>query len=121
MEDWKFCRFVSEVTYAATASNTGISITLYGGTGVLVAAPSGSFPQVFWGATIPAQPNAHYGDNGVAITLSTVTPSQASPTTTKTSFYFDFPQIRLPGLVRLKFSNLDATNPAVVALFADVS
>lgn len=121
MQDYKFCRFVSEVTYSATSSVTGVTVDLYGGMGTLSVAPTGSFPQVFWGSTIPAQPLAHFGDNNVSVTMVTVTPSSGSTQTKSTSFYFDFPQIRLPGLVRLKISNTDATNTATFKLFADVS
>lgn len=121
MEDWKFARFVSEVTYAATNTTTGVAIDLYGGMGTLSVAPSGSFPQVFWGADVQTPASVHFGDNAVSVTMQTVTPSVASPRTYKTSFYFDFPQIRLPGLVRLRFTNNDAVNAATFSLFADVS
>jgi hypothetical protein len=121
MEDWKFVRFVSEVTYAATAATTGVAIDLYGGMGTLAATASGSFPQVFWGSTIPSQPNLHMGDNAVAVSMVAPTAGSGSAQTTKTSFYFDYPQIRLPGIVRLRFTNSDATNAATFSLYADVS
>ena len=121
MEDWKFCRFVSEVTYAATAATTGVAIDLYGGMGTLAATATGSFPQVFWGSTIPAQPLLHVGDNSVPVSMVSLTAGATSTQTAKTSFYFDFPQIRLPGIVRLRFTNSDSTNPATFSLYADVS
>lgn len=121
MQDWKFCRFVSEVTYAATATTTGVAIDLYGGMGTLAATASGSFPQIFWGSTIPSQPNLHVGDNAVAVSMVSLTTSATATQTAKTSFYFDFPQIRLPGIVRLRFTNSDPTNAATFSLFADVS
>jgi len=121
MQDWKFCRFVSEVTYPATASTTGVSIDLYGGMGTLAATATGSFPQVFWGSTIPAQPNLHMGDNAVAVSMVSLTTNATASQQANTSFYFDFPQIRLPGIVRLRFTNSDPTNAATFSLFADVS
>lgn len=121
MEDWKFCRFVAQVAYSATAATTGVTIDLYGGTGVLTGSPSGGFPQLFYGSTIPSQPLAYFGDNNVSVSMVTVTPNSGTAVTKNTAFYFDFPQIRLPGLVRLKFANQDSTNSATIKLLADVS
>lgn len=121
MEDWKFCRFVMEVSYEATSSVTGVTADLYGGMGTLSATATGAFPQVFWGATVPSNPSAHFGDNSVSVSTQSITAGSASPVSANTAFYFDFPQIRLPGLVRLKFANTDTVNPATVKLFADVS
>lgn len=121
MQDWKFCRFVSEVSYPATASTTGVAIDLYGGMGTLTATATGSFPQVFYGATPPVNPNAHFGDNSVSVSMSSLTASATAAQQANTSFYFDFPQIRLPGLVKLRFTNSDPTNSATFSLYADVS
>lgn len=126
MEDVKYCKFLSEVTYNATSSTTGVNIDIFSGIGNNL--PSGTsfggFPQALVG-TASSSPTLNelpqFGDNSASVTMVTVTPSLGSTQTKRTFFYLDYPLIRLGGLVRLRLTNTDPANSASVALFADIS
>lgn len=123
MEDYKFFRCLSEVSYAATAGTTGVSIDLFSGMGNPDVTPYGGIPYISR-ATVPAASagvGPYYGDNSVAVTTVSLTASATSSQLARTFFYLDFPQIRLGGLVRLKFTNNDTANNAVVSFYSDVS
>lgn len=123
MEDYKFFRCLSEVSYAATAGTTGVSIDLFSGMGNPDVTPYGGIPYISR-ATVPAASagvGPYYGDNSVAVTMVSLTASATSSQFARTFFYLDFPQIRLGGLVRLKFTNNDTANNATLSFYTDVS
>lgn len=123
MEDYKFFRCLSEVAYDSTAATTGVSIDLFSGMGTPDVTPYGGVPYISR-ATVPAASagiGPFYGDNSAAVTMVSLTANATSTQLARTFFYLDFPQIRLGGLVRLKFTNNDTANNAVVSFYADVS
>lgn len=123
MEDYKFFRCLSEVSYAGTAGTTGVSIDLFSGMGTPDITPYGGIPYISR-ATVPAASagiGPYYGDNSASVTMTSLTASATSSQLTRNFFYLDFPQIRLGGLVRLKFTNNDTANNATLSFYTDVS
>lgn len=123
MEDYKFFRCLSEVSYATTAATTGVSIDLFSGMGNPDITPYGGIPYISR-ALVPAATagvGPFYGSNSAAVTMVALTAGSTSTQLARTFFYLDFPQIRLGGLVRLKFTNNDTANDAVVSFYSDVS
>lgn len=105
------------VNYASSAGTTGVTVDLIAGFGG--PDPSTlptSFPCVSsaTGATVPV-----FADNSQSVTMQTVTASQTSSKTYKTSFYLDSINVKWPRWVRLRFINLDATYPASITLLGD--
>lgn len=123
MEDLKYCRLGTEIAYQATAATTGLDLYIYSGIGPLTAA-SGSIPFTY--SSTPAAAGVDtfpfWGDNSTnAVSLTTITPSATSAQRRRTSFYLDFPQIRMGSLVRFAFVNRDASNAATLSFYADIS
>lgn len=123
LDDYKYFRALAEVRYSATATTTGVSIDIFSGMGKPDITASGGIPFVSR-ASVPAASagvGPFYGDNSVAVSMVSLTANSSSTQLARTAFYFDFPQIRLGGLVRLKFKNNDASNNASIGFYADVS
>lgn len=123
MEDLKYCRLGTEIAYNATAATTGMALYIYSGIGPL-AGEGGAIP--FTVSTTPASSGVDtfpfWGDNSTnAVSLTTITPSATSAQRRRTSFYLDFPQIRMGSLVRFAFVNQDAANAGTLSFYADIS
>lgn len=123
MQDCKYFRPGVEVRYNVTASTTGLDLYIYSGMGPFPGG-SGSIPSQVLSSMPSSGTNTFpfWGDNSTnAVVLTTVTPGLASPQVKRTSFYLDFPQIRLQGLVCFAFVNRDAANAATLSFYADIS
>jgi hypothetical protein len=123
LSDWKYGRLLAQVKYAATASQTGIDIDIYPGTGTLDVQASGGIPSI----SRPTVPTPTFGiapfwaDNGMSVTMADPNPSTVSEQVKETMFYLDSPLMRYGGLARFKFTNQDTANSATVNFYADMS
>lgn len=106
-----------EITYSATASTTGVSLSLYGGFGTKdpLADESCGIPKVLGGSSVPV-----FADNGETVVMTTMTPSSVSSVTKRTSFYLSEIGTKWPRWIRMVFTNADASNTATVKLYADL-
>ncbi len=100
-----------EVTYNATASTTGVILSVFDGPGNPDPAATGPIPCII-GSTYPIYPTV-----GTVATLNTTAPSQASVQTVRTKYNYSLSQnARWAGL---RFINTDASNTAKITIYAD--
>ena len=127
LEDLDNVQFLLDMTYAATSSVTGVQIRLYAGFGNVKASEPYLYTDVpVQYALSPGACSLNDPFNGVSdnyelvADVPTFTPSSGSSQTKRLSFYLNNCKERWPRWCRIKYINLDASNPVTLKLRADL-
>ncbi len=120
------CKMGVQVNYAATASTTGCSLTIFDGYGpgdptCPVTQPIRCKLGTAGSATTASGGTAYgiFAGNGTSITIVTTPTSQSSPQSNLTSVLFSDPVLRSTKWQRLQFTNNDLTNVATIKIWVD--
>lgn len=130
LDEVKNIHVMVEVTAAATSSVTGPSLNLFNGFGGKSDNESSGtsttgLPYMLTVNTAAPTPgsgnNPQFADNYEVVSLTALTPSQATSQVKRTSFYLNDVNKAYSRWVRFRFINTDATNSVKIKLYFDLS